>query len=98
MREIKNQRFKPGQAITIVENKGWVLVKGVPPKHSPKFGKIYHVRDYTDFYDGDWYIRLMEFESNRDFCESRFAPVVSDSILEKELEEVIKMEEQTTWL
>lgn len=85
---MKPQRFKPGQEVTVIENKGWTLVAGPPRLIKPQYGKIYTVSRYSQVINNDWYIMLVEFGLDRDFNENRFAPIISDSILEKELSEI----------
>lgn len=98
MREIKNQRFKPGQQ-AVCTHKGKWLYDG------PAFNEAVEIECYSNavnpMFPDQQYVYIKGYThtftdgSRVDYNEKFFEPLVSDSILERELEEVIKMEEQT---
>ena len=84
---MKPQRFKPMQPIT-PNKKSWTPLAGNPHGKSyyPQFGEVYHVRKYDALLiEGDWYMFIHGLPSDCIYNESGFDPVVSDTVLEKEL-------------
>lgn len=79
--------FEIGQAITPISDPNTWPLKEAPAL--PKFGGVYHVKSYN-FQYGTWWIRLKEFRDMDNFDQEGFAPVVSDSVLSKELEEIFQ--------
>jgi hypothetical protein len=95
------QLFAIGQAVTQVNNKikyqvqpGNVLC-GKTHSYGPKSGEVVHVSQYEEE-NGDGYITFVEYPpiggSTYWYFQDEFAPVVSDSVLEKELEEIFSGE------
>jgi hypothetical protein len=88
---MKPQRFYQGQEVTLrfkprrrrVNRRGvidWV----------PEFGKVYKVDSYECSVipgDNEWFIFLKDVPRNS-FNESAFEPIVSSTVLEKELESI----------
>jgi hypothetical protein len=93
---MKPQRFKPGQKVTMSEKKPWVRVSGTNINlKKPVFGEIYTIDFYSESFLGQWYVVLDEFGPGAEWCEERFAPLVSDEVLEKALSEVNQLEYET---
>jgi hypothetical protein len=81
-------KFKIGDKVTMVNNKPWALVRGMPPHSFPIFGEIYTVA----VTEGD---QIGLFELGVGPCgrydgweEKAFEKVVSDAVLREELESV----------
>lgn len=83
------QLFAIGQAVTPISDPNTWQLKEAPVL--PRFGGVYHVKSYN-FAFGIWFIRLEEFRDLDNFDQEGFSPVVSDSILSKELEEIFQEE------
>lgn len=81
--------FKIGQAVTPNNgNQSWETLANQKSPY-PKFGEIYHVREF-DRHAGYWLISLCELPERYFFQQEGFSPVVSDSVLSKELEEIFQ--------
>ena len=86
---MKHPLFRIGQAVTPnVKESAWERVDGNENFIRPKFGEIYHVEAYVDCVDNIWYISLSELNPNEYYDDTGFSPVVSDSVLESELENI----------
>lgn len=93
------QLFAIGQAVTPSKKPNWVITRTSDPKlkagdsiNGPKFGDIVHVSAFKSEDSG--YIQFQEYPPvNREplwFAQKMFSPVVSDSVLSKELEEIFQ--------
>lgn len=89
-------RFKPGQKITLRLNRPYHTWQGNPIHAWPRFGEIYTVLQTIKFDPFDCVV-LREINNDNAFDERDFEPVVSDSVLEKELTSILgSIEEPVT--
>jgi hypothetical protein len=87
-------KFNVGQKVTPTAKNPWRTIRGFhlpEPTNDPEFGKIYTVRSIHQS-EGKYYIGLEEFPNYIRYNENRFAPVIPDSVLEKELSEIFSEE------
>lgn len=79
-------RFKPGQPIVCkVDKSGWYDIATDKPANGPDENDLVH----ADGYYCDGYVKLKEYPDDFDgFNELCFEPLVSDSVLIAELEQV----------
>jgi len=85
-------RFKPGQEVTPVKKASeWVNLTGTPMPF-PDFGQIYTVWGYPNPQYPEM-VKLEEIEGNFLYFEGNFEPLVPVEKLEKDLSEVLSIDE-----
>lgn len=89
---MKPQRFKIGQEVTIRKPPKRILWN---PSNTNgwdycdlKFGKVYKVKGYhaCDAGTDEWFISLVSCRYQ--YCETAFAPIVANAVLESELQSI----------
>ena len=84
---MKPKRFTLGQQVTPNNRYDWRCTATGEVVNGPRFGEVCTVGGYGDFRRGRWYIFLNEYIDGP-YGECWFEPVVSDSVLEHQLEQV----------
>lgn len=91
---MKPRKFKPGDKVTpkpADKGRKWLSETG-SKRGAPSLGEIYTTGSDADFFEGEWYVDLVEMPLDCCYSEDYLEKVVSDSVLEAELE-TIKMPE-----
>lgn len=98
---MKGKLFYEGQAVTLkkvtstwyAQNTTVNMLKDTKHGYGPKPGEIVHCGEFM-FDDGEWWMRIQEYPGVSPvrywYAQEEFAPVVSDSVLSKELEEIFQ--------
>jgi hypothetical protein len=87
------RRFKTGQEVVCVNKHGWTDQQTGRESDKPAYNEICIVAGYDPRFPSDSSVFLEGYNIPEDSYEDRaFEPLISDAILESELEEIEKQE------